>query len=147
MKKLLFLFFCICIYSPLHAQELSFDKKNNFTLNGNIIQNKQIKQVLKANPIALKKYKKGHFQYLVSGILLLSGGAFLGYEIGIITGGNSPNIAKIGISSGIVGLAFLAIRGSKRKYSKAVVLYNTSKNEKKVTIQPSKKGVGMVIQF
>ncbi len=147
MKNLLFLCFYCYMHASLYAQELSVDKKNNFTLDSIVIKNKQIKQVLKTNPIALKTYKKGHFQYLVSGVLMLSGGGFLGYEIGTITGGNSPNIAKIGISSGVVGLAFLAIRSSKKKYSKAVALYNASKNEKKVTIQPSKKGVGMVIQF
>ena len=147
MKNLLPLCFCCCLLSSLYAQELNVDKRNNFTLDSIVIKNKQIKQVLKANPIGLKNYKKGHFQYLVSEILLISGGAFLGYEIGIITGGNSPNIAKVGMGSGVVGLAFLASHLSKQKYSKAVVLYNTSKNEKKVTIQPSKKGVGMVARF
>ena len=61
MKNLLPLCFCCCLLSSLYAQELNVDKRNNFTLDSIVIKNKQIKQVLKANPIGLKNYKKGHF--------------------------------------------------------------------------------------
>lgn len=147
MKNLLLLCFCFCWVSLINAQELSVDQQNNFSIGENHIDQQELKKLLKEHPLVLKTYQKGRLQYVTGGILLLSGGGLLGYEIGRVTNGNDPNWQVVGIEAGIVALGLLVSKGYKKKYKKAVDLYNTSKKQNKPSLKPSKKGIGLLLQF
>lgn len=147
MKNLLCISLLFCFFGSAFAQELSVDKKNNFKLDETILYHKELKELLKTNSIAFKSYRKGRFQYFGGGLLLLAGGGFVGHSVGVLSAGNDPNWRDFGIGAGMASLGILISKGYKKKYKKAVEHYNTPKKQKKTTITPSKKGIGLVIQF
>lgn len=131
----------------LTAQELRVDKNNTFMLDSAPLLQKDLKIALKTKPEALKNYRQGRLQYTGAGLLILTGGGLFGAETGRWTAGRDTQWKNFAIGGGLVALGTLVSKGYKKKYKKAVALYNISAKSKPTAVSVRPKGMGLAVRF
>jgi len=107
--------------------------------------------VLNKHPAFLRLFNKGQNKKSLAALLIIPGGAMMGYEIGRFTStgaiGNSRQLLAGGLAS-LVGI--LVSRGLDKRYKEAFDQYNsgqTPKSTKKVSLVGSHQGLVIQIRF
>ncbi len=147
--KILLISFLLSTYF-LHSQTLV--KRGNQIYLGETRQNiKEVKGVLEKDSVALRLFHKAQNKKSLAALLIIPGGAMIGYEIGRFTStgavGNSRQLLAGWLAS-LVGI--LVSRGLDKRYKEAFDEYNSRqapKSTKKVSLVGSNQGLGIQIRF
>ena len=130
MKRIFFCILLLYIAPSLWSQNLVREKRY-YSLEGNPLSLKEVRDYYKSVPQALKQIKKAQLQFGVSSSLLLLGGAYTGGNIGYFTATGELEWKQAGIGAGVLVLGLVATIGVEKKYDRAVQIYNQHKGKKK----------------
>lgn len=147
--KILLISFLLSTYF-LHSQTL-VKRGNQIYLGETRLNTKEVKGVLEKDPAALRLFNKAQNKKSLAALLIIPGGAMMGYEIGRFTStgaiGNSRQLLAGGLASQV---GILVSRGLDKRYKEAFDQYNsgqTPKSTKKVSLVGSNQGLGIQIRF
>ena len=123
-------------------------ENRHYTLEGNPLSLKEVRDHYRSVPQALTHFKKAQLQFGVSSSLLLLGGAYTGGNIGYFTATGEVEWKQAGIGVGVLVLGLVATIGVEKKYDRAVQVYNQQKNKKRsVQLKLNKEGIGVRLTF
>ena len=147
MKRIFCCILLLYIAPSLWSQNLVREKRH-YSLEGNPLSLKEVRDHYKSVPQALKQFKKAQLQFGVSSSLLLLGGAYTGGNIGYFTATGELEWKQAGIGVGVLVLGLVATIGVEKKYDRAVQMYNQHKGKKSsFQLKINKEGVGVRLTF
>ena len=123
MKRIFCCILLLYIAPSLWSQNLVREKRY-YSLEGNPLSLKEVRDYYKSVPQALKQIKKAQLQFGVSSSLLLLGGAYTGRNIGYFIATGELEWKQAGIGAGVLVLGLVATIGVEKKYDRAVQMYN-----------------------
>ena len=123
MKRIFCCILLLYIAPSLWSQNLVREKRY-YSLEGNPLSLKEVRDYYKSVPQALKQFKKAQLQFGVSSSLLLLGGAYTGGNIGYFIATGELEWKQAGIGAGVLVLGLVATIGVEKKYDRAVQMYN-----------------------
>ena len=123
MKRIFCCILLLYIAQSLWSQNLVREKRY-YSLEGNPLSLKEVRDYYKSVPQALKQIKKAQLQFGVSSSLLLLGGAYTGGNIGYFIATGELEWKQAGIGAGVLVLGLVATIGVEKKYDRAVQMYN-----------------------
>ncbi len=140
---------CISIVG-LSAQKITKESgfwKNKYYQDNKLIERKEVGTLFKNNEEAQNLWKKSNFNHSMEVIFFGAELGFLTWEIVNLANHKNANTQLIGGLSSFVGvLVFHYLSNHQEK--KAILKYNEVLDKKTAfTIEPSKKGLGLVLQF
>ena len=147
MKRIFCCILLLYIAPSLWSQNLVREKRH-YSLEGNPLSLKEVRDHYKSVPQALKQFKKAQLQFGVSSSLLLLGGAYTGGNIGYFTATGELEWKQAGIGVGVLILGLVATICVEKKYERALQVYNQQKNKKRsVQLKLNKEGIGARLTF
>jgi len=134
----------------LSAQKIARESgfwKNKYYQDNQLIERKEVVTLFKNNKEAQKLWKKSNFNHSMEFVFLGGELGFLTWEIVNLANHKNANTQVIGGLSSFVGLLVFHYL-AKHQEKKAILKFNEDMDKKTTfTIEPSIKGLGLVLQF
>jgi hypothetical protein len=152
--KNIFTFICILFTVAAFSQQIKMEK-GKFYVNGSQISSRETKQLLTANPEALKYFKAGKGKESLGGFLIGFGSAMIVGDlvVGLVSDSDYPSaMTYVGVASVITSIPVLA--GKNKKIKKGIDLYNSQLapkvgyiNKPEINMNIIANGYGYGLQF
>ncbi len=131
-------------------------ESSRYYQNGNMLNVKQLAQVVKSNQQAYDKVQSAQGNNTLANILSIPGGFLIGWPLGTAIAGGEPNWLLAGVGAGLIAIAIPVSITAKNQAAEGVRLYNNSlgnqtffeKQQKpSINLGITHNGVGVIMRF